>query len=392
MSDADIEFGIEPADAAWRERARAFATEQVAPVARDLDRASRFSSDLVEALGTAGLIGATVPTADGGGGASTLAACLIAEELGAVDGSIRGFLAVQRGLVIEPFLRHAPAPLRDTWLERLIAGTAIGACGLTEPEAGSDLGGMRTTITEDGDDVVINGEKVWITNGGVADVILVFGSADPSKRTRGLECYLVPADAEGLTRGPMPGRELGHRASNHAHLVFDGVRVPKANRFGPALGGYGVAMDGLGHGRLNVAAGAVGAHRACFEACRTFAGERRQFGKRIGDFQQIGAVLADMYVSLQQSRLLVYHAARLGDRGLDNAAAVSAAKLSATEAALDAAKQAIQLHGSRGYSDELPLERHYRDLIALTIYEGTSHIQRVILARGLLGKDEGTKA
>ncbi|MDJ0975879.1 MAG: acyl-CoA dehydrogenase family protein [Planctomycetota bacterium] len=389
--DMDHEFDIGPEDAAWRERAARFAADHVAPVARELDREARFSKDLVRAFGAAGLIGATVPEADGGGGASYLAGCLIAEELGAVDGSIRGFLAVQRGLVIQPFLDHAPPPHRERWLADLIAGEAIGACCLTEPEAGSDLGGMRTTIREDGDDVVIDGEKVWITNGNVADVLLVFGSVDPSLRTRGLECYLVPADTPGLRREPMPGQDLGHRASDHAHVVFEGVRVPRANRFGPAKGGYGVAMAGLGDGRLNVAAGAVGAHRACFEACQAFTRERRQFGKRIGDFQQVGAALADMYVSLTQSRLLVYHAARLADLGKDNAAVVSAAKLAATEAALDAAKQAIQLHGSRGYSDELPLERHYRDLVALTIYEGTSHIQRVILARHLLGKDEGPK-
>lgn len=387
--DIDHEFGIGPEDAAWRERARAFAAAHVAPVARTLDREARFARELVTALGSAGLIGATVPAADGGGGASHLAGCLIAEELGAVDGSIRGFLAVQRGLVIQPFLDHAPAPHRERWLAGLLAGTAIGACCLTEPEAGSDLGGMRTTIREDGDDVVIDGEKVWITNGNVADVLLVFGSVDPALRTRGLECYLVPADTPGLTREPMPGNDLGHRASDHAHVVFDGVRVPKGNRFGPEKGGYGVAMAGLGDGRLNVAAGAVGAHRACFELSRDFARTRRQFGKRIGDFQQVGAAVADMYVALTQSRLLVYHAARLADRGDDPAAAVSAAKLAATEAALDAARHAIQIHGSRGYSDELPLERHYRDLVALTIYEGTSHIQRVILARHLLGKDEG---
>ena len=283
----------------------------------------------------------------------------------------------------------APSALREAWAPRLASGEAIGACALTEPEAGSDLGGMQTTIRTEGDDVVIDGMKVWITNGGVADVMLVFGQTDPALRTRGLECYLVPGDTPGITREPMEGQELGHRASDHATLTFDGVRVPRANRLGEACKGYDVAMLGLEDGRLNVAAGAVGIHRACLDASIAFARERRQFGKRIGDFQQVGATLADMDTKLRAARLLVHQAARLKDRGLDNAHAVSAAKLYSTEAALEAATQAIQLHGSRGYTDELHLGRHWRDVIALTIYEGTSNIQRVILARNLLGKDEG---
>ena len=384
---AEYDFGA--ADEAWRVAAATFARDVLAPQAREADRAGRFDPGLVRRLGAAGLIAAGLPEAVGGGGASTLAACAIAEEIGAVDGSVRGFLAVQAGLVLAPILAFAPADLRARWAPALAAGEAIGACGLTEPGAGSDLGAMRTTIRGDGDDVVIDGEKVWITNGGVADVLLVFGQTDPALRTKGLECYLVPADTPGLAREPMPGEELGHRASDHARLVFTGLRVPRANRVGPACGGMQVAMLGLADGRLNVAAGAVGIHRAVFEASVTFARERRQFGQRIGDFQQVGATLAEMDVSLRAARLLVHHAARLKDRGLENGQAVSAAKLHATEAALEAAKQAIQLHGSRGYSDELPLGRFWRDAIALTIYEGTSNIQRVILSRGVLGRDTG---
>lgn len=384
----DREYDLTEEAAAWRAKAAAFARDVLAPQAREADRAGRFAREVVEAMGSAGLIGAGLPTDAGGGGASMLAACAIAEEVGAVDGSARGFLAVQAGLVLAPIVHHAPEDLRAAWAARLTAGTAIGAFCLTEPEAGSDVGSMKTTIREDGDDVVIDGEKVWITNGGVADVLLVFGQTDPAMKTRGLECYLVTPDMAGLVRKPMEGNELGHRASDHAHLVFEGLRVPKRNRIGPAKGGMGVAMLGLEDGRLNVAAGAVGIHRACLEASIDFARSRRQFGKRIGDFQQVGATLAEMDVALRASRLLVHQAARLKDRGLPNDHAVSAAKLHATEAALEAATKAIQLHGSRGYTDELPLERHWRDVMALTIYEGTSNIQRVILARALLGRDE----
>lgn len=392
MADYATEYDLPSGDEAWRVKAASFAKDVLEPQAREADRAGRFAREIVRQLGAAGLIAAGVAASDGGGGASTLAACAIAEELGAVDGSVRGFLAVQGGLVLTPILAFAPQDLRAHWAPALASGEAIGACGLTEPEAGSDLGAMRTTIREDGDDVVLDGEKIWITNGGVADVLLVFGQTDPALRSKGLECYLVTTDTPGLVQRPMPGEELGHRASDHAHLVFEGLRVPKRNRVGPPCGGMQVAMHGLEAGRLNVAAGAVGIHRAVLEASVGFARTRRQFGRRIGDFQQVGATLAQMDVALRASRLLVHHAARLRDRGLDNAQAVSAAKLHATEAALEAAKQAIQIHGSRAYSDELPLGRFWRDAIALTIYEGTSNIQRVILSRGLLGRDTGRDA
>ena len=383
----DDELMLDAEDRAWRDRARQFARETVAPVARGLDRARTFSRDLVRQLGAAGLIGAGLPKPHGGG-ASHLARCLIAEELGAIDGSIRGFHAVQSGLVLAPLLRYGDDAQQARWLAPLIAGEAIGAFALTESEAGSDVGAIGTTVKIEGDDAVIDGEKIWITNGGVADVILVFAQAAPDKRTKGLACWLVPADTPGLTREPVDGEELGHRSSDHARLTFENVRVPLANRLGPEHGGFGVAMHGLASGRLNVAAGAVGALRACLEASIAHAQTRRQFGKRIGDFQQVGATLAEMSVDLRAARLLVHDAARQRSQGTSADEAVSAAKLFATEAALRGATQALQLHGNRGYTDALPIERHYRDLVALTIYEGTSNIQKVILARALLGRDE----
>ena len=386
--DLDLAYDLPDDARTWRARASAFGLEVLAPTVRAADRAREMAAGIIPGLGAAGLIGAALPTADGGGGASMLSACVIAEEIGTVDGSARGFLAVQGGLVLAPLVKYGTAEQKAAWAEALIGGQAVGACALTEPEAGSDLGAMTTTIRTDGDDVVIDGEKTWITNGGIADVLLVFGSVERGAKTRGLECYVVPADTPGLSRHPIEGEELGHRASDHARLVLDGVRVPKSARLGPERKGFDVAMHGLADGRLNVAAGAVGAHRACLEASLEFARSRRQFGRRIGDFQQVAATLADMDVELRASRLLVHQAARLKDRGLDNAHAVSAAKLYATEAALRAATNALQLHGSRGYTDAYPLERHYRDVIALTIYEGTSNIQRVILSRALLGRDE----
>ena len=385
-------YGLSPEEQAWRVRAREFARDHLAPRAREADRAGRFDRETVRALGAAGLLSATFPAADGGGGASTLAGCLIAEEIGAVDGSARGFLAVQIGLVATTLATFATEDQKATWLPRLLTGDAIGCYALTEEGAGSDAGSIATRARVEEDAVVLDGEKVWITNGGVADVALVFATTDPAQRHRGLECYVVPTSAPGFETAPMPGRELGHRASDHARVTLQGVRVARVERLGAAGRGFAVAMHALEGGRLNVAAGAVGIHRACLDQAVAFARARRQFGRRIGDFQQVGAELAEMAVDLEASRLLTYQAARLRDRGLDHAAAVSAAKLRATENALKAATTALKLHGARGYTDELPLERHYRDVIALTIYEGTSHIQRLILARGLLGKDEGGPA
>jgi alkylation response protein AidB-like acyl-CoA dehydrogenase len=217
----------------------------------------------------------------------------------------------------------------------------------------------------------------------------VFAQTEPGVGRKGLECWLVPTDTPGFRAEPLTGKELGHRSSNHARLRFEFARVPRANRLGPPRGGHALAMQALEVGRLNVAAGAVGIHRAALEASVRFAKGRRQFGQRVGDFQQVGADLADMAADLEAARLLVHHAARLRDRGVPASDAVAKAKLFATEAALSAATRAVQIHGARGYSDEMPVERHYRDAIALTIYEGTSHIQRVILARDLLGRDEG---
>ncbi len=385
--DVQARYALGDEEERWRRRARAFAADVLAPRARAADRARAFDRAVARGLGEAGLLAAALPEEAGGHGASVLADCLIAEEIGAVDGSARGFLAVQIGLVARTIVASGTPAQRARWLPPLLSGEAIGAYALTEPEAGSDVGALTTRVRRDGDEAVLDGEKIWITNGGVADVLVVFAKASPDAGTKGIEAWLVEGDARGLVRQPVEGREFGHRASDHARLLFEDVRVPAANRLGPARGGFAVAMEALGHGRLNVAAGAVGIHRACLEASVAFARHRRQFGRRIGDFQQIGGALADLAAGLEASRLLVHHAARLADRGLENAGTVSAAKLLATEGALRAAATALQIHGSRGYTDALPVERHYRDAIGLTIYEGTSQIQRLILARRLLGKE-----
>jgi alkylation response protein AidB-like acyl-CoA dehydrogenase len=301
---------------------------------------------------------------------------------------VRGFLAVHAGLVASTVAGLGTDAQRARWLPGLVGGTAIGCFALTEPEAGSDAGAISTRATPSGDGVALDGEKHWITNAQVADLAIVFAVSDPAAGKRGIDAWLVPTNTPGFHVEPMTGTPLGHRASDHGRIRLRGCRVPAASRLGPAGGGFAVAMSGLDHGRLHVAAGAVGIQAACLDLAVAHARTRRQFGSRIGDFQQVGARLAEMRTALEASRLLVHHAARRVDRGLPATVETSAAKLFATERALEAATQALRLHGARGYSDELPLERHYRDAVALTIYEGTSEIQRVVLAREMLGRDD----
>ena len=391
-SDYAARYGLTDVEEAWRAKAEAFARKEVEPLSREADRAATFPLALVRKLGRAGLLGAPLPTALGGGGASALATALIQEEMGRVDGSVRGFLAVHTGLVAQTIADFGTDAQRHEWLPRLASGEAVGCFALTEPMAGSDVAAMASRAVETGDRVVLDGEKHWITNGGLADVALVFANADAAAGRKGIECYVVPTGTKGLHREKMPGNDLGHRASDHARMTFTKMSLPASARLGPPRSGFRIAMAGLDHGRLGVAAGAVGIQAACLELATSFARSRRQFGQRIGDFQQIGALLADLHASLEASRLLVHHAGRRLDKGLPATSETSAAKLFATEAALRGATQALRIHGARGYSDELPLERHYRDAIGLTIYEGTSEIQRLILSRALLGKDEGLGA
>jgi alkylation response protein AidB-like acyl-CoA dehydrogenase len=270
----------------------------------------------------------------------------------------------------------------------LATGEWIGCYALTEPNAGSDAASMEATAREEGDSYILNGEKIWITNGTSARIAIIFASRDRSARHKGICAFIVETDIPGFQREPMPGKELGHRASEHVHITLKECRVPKSALLGAPGEGFKIAMSALDRGRLGVAAGAVGLAQACLDACVAYARERRQFGQRIADFEMIQAILADMAADLEAARLLVYRAAWTKDQNLPATRATSIAKLFATEAAMLAASQAVLLHGNRGYSNEYPVERYYRDIKGLQIYEGTSHIQRIIIARELVGRED----
>lgn len=368
-------------------RARQFAQEEVAPLAREADIKGEFPAHLVRRMGELGFLAGPIGPDYGGTGMDYVSFALVYEELGQVDSSVRGFLAVHAGLVSLCLRDWGSAEQKQRYLPRLASGELLGCYCLTEPNAGSDVAGMESTAREEEDSYVLNGEKIWITNGNMADVALVFASRDRSARHKGICAFVVETNTPGFRRAKMTGQELGHRASDHARIILEECRVPKSALLGKPGQGFKVAMSALDHGRLGVAAGALGVAQACLDACVSFARQRRQFGQRIGDFQMIQATIADMAAEVEASRLLVYRAAWLKQQGRPTTRETSIAKLYATEAAVKAASDAVLIHGGRGYSNEYPVERYYRDIKGLQIYEGTSHIQRIVIAREVIGRE-----
>ncbi len=383
-----MDFTLTPEQQRIQTEARQFAALEVAPVAREADATSTFPLHLVKRMGELGFLAGPISHEYGGSGMDYVSYALLCEELGRVDSSVRGFLTVHTSLVSLCIQEWGSTEQKRTYLPKLATGEWIGCYALTEPNAGSDAASMEATAREEGDSYILNGEKIWITNGSSASVAIVFASSDRSARHKGICAFLVKTDTPGFQREPMPGKELGHRASEHVHITLKECRVPKSALLGQPGEGFKVAMSALDRGRLGVAAGALGVAQACLDACIDYTKQRRQFGQRVADFQMIQATLADMAADVEAARLLVYRAAWLKDTGQPTTKATSIAKLFATEAAMKAASEAVLLHGNRGYSNEYPVERYYRDIKGMQIYEGTSHIQRLIIARELVGRDK----
>jgi len=381
-----MNFELGPKQKQIQTLARQFAETEVAPIAREADEKRQFPLHLLPRMAELGFLGGPLEPLYGGAGMDYLSLALVYEELGRADSSVRGFLSVHTSLVSLCIRDWGTEEQKRDFLPRLASGDWIGCYALTEPNAGSDPASMETSVREEADSYVLNGEKIWITNGNLAHLAVVFGTQDRSARHKGICAFLVPTDNPGFHREKMPGTELGHRASDHARIVLDNCRVSRNALLGVHGEGFKVAMSALDHGRLGVAAGAVGVGRACLDACIDFARKRHQFGQRIADFQMVQAALADMASDLEAARWLVYRAAWMKDQKLPSTKETSIAKLFATEAAARAASQAVLLHGGRGYSNEYPVERYYRDIKGLEIYEGTSHIQRIVIARALTGR------
>lgn len=385
-----MDFTFSPQELQWQQVARTFAQNEVAPIAREMDEKGEMPLSLVKRMAELGLLGATIPKGHGGSEMSNLALALVYEELGRACSSVRGFMTVHSSLVMQCISHYANDEQRQAYLPKLARGEMIGSYALTEPEAGSDAANIQTFATKVDDGYALNGEKIWITNGGIAHVAIVFAKLvlphETGKPHQSITAFLVDTSSKGFNRSKMPGKELGHRASDHAHIKLQNCFVPEANVLGGERNGFAVAMGALDFGRPGVAAGALGVHQACLDASVDFVRKRKQFGSRLGDFEMVQAAIADMKVTLEASRHLVYHAAWKKDQGLPSTLESSMAKLYATEAALKAASEAVLLHGGRGYSNEYPVERYYRDIKGLQIYEGTSHIQRIVIARNVIGK------
>ncbi|MFH8839807.1 acyl-CoA dehydrogenase family protein [Streptomyces sp. NPDC017868] len=369
---------------AVRRLAEDFVAREVAPHATAWDRAEEVDRGIVKKLGAVGFLGLTIPEEYGGSGGDHLAYCLVTEELGRGDSSVRGIVSVSLGLVAKTIASWGTEEQKREWLPRLSSGEALGCFGLTEPGTGSDAGNLATRAVRDGDAYVVDGAKMFITNGTWADVVLLFARTDDTPGHKGVSAFLVPTDTPGLTRRPVHGK-LGLRGQATAELVLEGVRVPATAMLGPEGKGFAVAMSALAKGRMSVAAGCVGIAQAALDAALRYAGEREQFGKPIASYQLVQELLSDIAVDVDAARLLTWRVADLIDRGEDFATAASKAKLYASEAAVRAANNALQVFGGYGYIDEYPVGKLVRDARVMTLYEGTSQIQKLIIGRALTG-------
>jgi butyryl-CoA dehydrogenase len=313
---------------------------------------------------------------------------LITEEIGRADSSVRTTLSVQISLVEKTILAYGTEEQKRAWLPRLCRGEVIGCFGLTEPEVGSDAARLRTTATKQGGDWVIRGRKMWISNGSVSGLALVFARTDPdlAKAHRGITAFLIDRAASPYGSQAIHGK-LGLRSSDSSELILDDVRVPDAARLGEPGQGFAIAMAALDNGRYSVAAGAVGVAQACIDASVAYATQRKAFGKPIAGHQLVQEMIADMTVETEAARLLVWRAGALKDQKRPNTRETSIAKLYATEIAQRAADSAIQIHGGYGFSDEFPVERYWRDARVNRLYEGTTQIQKLIIGRFATGID-----
>ncbi len=367
-----------------RDMVREFAAREVAPYIREWDQEGKVDRSLIDKIGEMGLLGLPIPEEYGGLGLDYISLALACEELEYVDTSLRVILSVHVGLNSLSLLQWASEEQKQRWLVPQAQGEKIATFGLTEPAAGSDAGAIESTVVKDGDSYILNGSKMWISLADIADHFLVFASIDRSLGHRGLTAFVLERGMEGFTTGTIKGK-LGVRAGNTGELAFNNVRVPAENRIGEEGEGFKIAMSCIDQGRFTVAAGATGLIRASLDASVKYANERQTFGQPIGKHQLVQQMIAKMVAGYEASSLLVSKAAELKNRGIRNTKETSLAKWYATDAALAAADDAIQIHGSYGFSNEYPVERFMRNARGSVIYEGTSQIHQILQAEYALG-------
>jgi alkylation response protein AidB-like acyl-CoA dehydrogenase len=379
-----MDFDLNEEQKMIQDTIRKFADEEIAPVAAENDKKGEFPRDIFDKLAGLGFMGTPIPEEYGGAGFDYISHAIVAEEIGRADSSMRGTYSVQVSLVELPILKFASEEQKKKYLPKLTSGEWIGCFGLTEPDAGSDPASMVATAKEDGDHYVLNGQKTWITNAGIADLAIVYAKTDPDAGARGITAFLVERGFEGFSTRDLHDK-LGLRASNTGEIFLEDCRVPKENVMGELNKGFKIALKTLEFGRYTVAAGCVGAAQGCIDICKEHAKQRVQFGKPIASFQLIQEMIADMVVECEAGRLLVYRAGDLKNKGLPNLRETSIAKYYSSEMVNRVAYKAIQIHGGYGFSGEYPVERFYRDARINTLYEGTSQIQQLIIGAIELG-------
>lgn len=381
-----MDFDLSAEHAAWQRVVRDFCAAEVAPYAADVDANGQLRWEAIRKMRDIGLLGLEVPEDAGGTGMDMIGIAIAMEALGAACGSTALSLAAHNGLGCKPLVYWGTDAQKAAWLPRLLSGDCLGALALTEPNAGSDLaGGVQTSAIRDGDHWVIDGSKAWITNAGIAPVITVLLRTDKATGTSGFSMILVPTDAPGLTIHA-PEKKMGLQGSPTYMLSFDGVRVPVDHLLGEEGRGFQQTMSILDGGRIGIGALSVGLAQAALTEALRYATERRAFGKPISEHQAIQWMIADAATEIEAARLLVYQAAWLKDHGRPYSKQAAMAKLKASEVAEKVAHDAIQIHGSYGYSREFPVERIYRDQRLMSIGEGTSEIQRLVIARRVLSE------
>lgn len=366
-----------------REMVRDFAETEIRPIAAQIDETHEFPAENTRKMAELGLLGMFVPEQWGGAGMGYLAYVVAIEELSRVCASHGVIASVNNSLVCYPLMAYANDEQKKRWLTPLAKGELLGCYCLTEPNAGSNAANQQTTAVLDGDEWVLNGSKIFITNAGPADVLITYATTDKTLGSKGISAFIVPADAPGVRKGKKE-HKLGIHASDTREIYYENCRIPKDLLLGEYNKGYTIALATLGGGRIGIAAQALGIAQASVEAAVKYAGERQQFDKPIGEFDAIRAMLADSAVELETARLLVYQSAWLRDQGRPHTKEASLAKWHASEAATKCANLAIQVHGGYGYMSEYHVERYWRDARICEIYEGTTEVQKMVVAGQVL--------
>ena len=378
-------FGLGETADMLRESVRSFAAARIAPRAAEIDRSNAFPRDLWPELGKLGVHGITVPEAFGGLGLGYLEHCVVMEEISRASGAIGLSYGAHSNLCMNQLRLHGSAAQKQRYLPKLISGEHVGALAISEPNSGSDVASLRTRAEKKGDRFVLNGSKMWITNGPHADTVVVYARTDPDVSARGLTTFIVEAGFKGFSRAQKLDK-LGMRGSDTCELVFEDCEVPAENVLGSVNDGWKVVMSGLDYERVVLAAGPLGIMQACMDVVMPYVHERKQFGKPIGEFQLVQGKIADMYVAMNSARAYVYTVARACDRGETTRQDAAGAILMSSEQATRMALDAIQLLGGNGYTNDYAAGRLLRDAKLYEIGAGTSEIRRMLIGRELFGK------